>query len=210
MTREQRAFIQVFAAVTMLIDHIGAVFFPQQIWLRAIGRLSFPLFAFGITEGVAYTRSFWRYFGRILLAAAVSQPVYWLLFHKAEANPLFMLAWGAAAVYFWQKGTEAGRLAAGVLLIGSFWARMSYGWYGVWTVFVFQFYHRRRAACFYGQAVLCVLYGIGTRASLQALSLFAFAVLGSGRRLRHSLPRYALYAFYPLHLAALWLVRMAG
>lgn len=210
MTREQRTFLQVFAAVSMLIDHIGAVFFPQQIWLRAIGRLSFPLFAFGIAEGVAHTHSFWRYFGRILLAAAVSQPVYGMLFQRAQLNPLFMLAWGAAAVFFWRQGTAAGRLAAGVLLAASFWGRMSYGWYGVWTIFVFQFYHARRAGCFYGQAALCALYCIQHGGSLQLLSLFAFPLLGSGRRLRRALPRYALYAFYPLHLAVLWLVRAWG
>lgn len=206
MTQEQRTFLQVFAAVSMLTDHIGAVFFPQQIWLRAIGRLSFPLFAFGIAEGVAHTRSFWRYFGRILLAAAVSQPIYWMLFHRTQLNPLFMLAWGAAAVFFWRQGTAAGRLAAGILLFVSFWGRMSYGWYGVWTIFVFQFYHERRSVCFYSQTVLCALYCIQHSSLLQMLSLFAFPILGSGRRLRRALPRYALYVFYPLHLAVLWLI----
>lgn len=46
MGREQRQFIQFIAALTMLIDHIGMVFFPSVIGFRAIGRLSFPLFAF--------------------------------------------------------------------------------------------------------------------------------------------------------------------
>lgn len=204
ITREQRTFLQVFAAVTMLLDHIGALFFPQQIWLRAIGRLSFPLFAFGIAEGVAHTRSFWRYFGRILLTAAVSQPVYWLAFQDRRANPLFMLAWGAAAVYFWRKETPEGRLAAGLLLFSAAWARMSYGWYGVWTIFLFSFYHGYRAFCFYAQAAASALYCIAAGAWLQMLSLFAFALTGSGQKLRLRLPRYALYAFYPLHLLLLW------
>ena len=59
MGREQRQFIQFIAALTMLIDHIGMVFFPSVIGFRAIGRLSFPLFAFGIAEGVRYTHRFW-------------------------------------------------------------------------------------------------------------------------------------------------------
>lgn len=204
ITWEQRTFLQVFAAIAMLIDHIGAIFFPHQIWLRAIGRLSFPLFAFGIAEGVAHTRDFWRYLGRILFAAAVSQPIYWLAFHDKQANPLFMLAWGAAAVYFWRRGTPEGRLAAGVLLFSAAWARMSYGWYGVWTVFLFSFYHVRRASCFYAQAAVNVLYCIAAGGWLQMLSLFAFALPCSGRELRFRLPRYALYVFYPLHLLLLW------
>ena len=98
MGREQRQFIQFIAALTMLIDHIGMVFFPIAIGFRAIGRLSFPLFAFGIAEGVRYTHCFWRYFGRILLTAVLSQPIYMLLFGITQGNPLFMLAWGAAAL----------------------------------------------------------------------------------------------------------------
>ena len=98
MGREQRQFIQFIAALTMLIDHIGMVFFPSAIGFRAIGRLSFPLFAFGIAEGVRYTHCFWWYFGRILLTAVLSQPIYMLLFGITQGNPLFMLAWGAAAL----------------------------------------------------------------------------------------------------------------
>lgn len=207
MTREQRTLIQVFAAVTMLIDHIGAILFPHQVWLRAIGRLSFPLFAFGIAEGVAHTRSFPRYFGRILLAAIVSQPVYWLAFGRADAGPMFMLAWGAAAVWFLRQDSAAGRAAAGLLLFAAFWGRMSYGWYGVWTVFLFAAYRERRAACFYGQTTITLLYCVKAHSMLQMLSLFAFGILGCGRGIRKSLPRYALYVFYPLHLLVLCGIR---
>ena len=92
MSREQRQFIQCVAALTMLIDHIGAVFFPAVMGFRAIGRLSFPLFAFGIAQGVAYTSDFRKYFIRILIAAVISQPIYMKLFGMSQLNPLFMLA----------------------------------------------------------------------------------------------------------------------
>ncbi len=209
MTQEQRTLVQIFAALTMLVDHIGLIFFPDRIWLRAVGRLSFPLFAFGIAEGVAHTRSFLRYLGRILLAALVSQPVYQLAFGRTDGNPLFMLAWGALAVLCWRQETAAGRTAAGLLLFAAFWGRISYGWYGVWTVFLFSVYHQRRAVCFYGQAAITVLYCFKAHSTLQMLSLFAFGILGSGRGMRLRLPRYALYVFYPLHLLALWGIRLA-
>ncbi len=207
LTKEQRQFIQITAALTMLIDHIGAVFFPQMIGFRAIGRLSFPLFAFGVAEGVAHTRHFGKYFGRILLAAVLSQPIYWLLFHKTQANPLFMLAWGAAALYFWREGRR--EIAAG-LLIGSFWSNMSYGWYGVWTIFLFGFYWKRETLCFYGQVVLTVLYGLVKGAWIQILSLFAFSFLDGKWRisvLTRELPRYFFYVFYPAHLLVLYGLR---
>ena len=36
--------LKMLAVVTMLIDHIGAIFFPGVLWIRAIGRLSFPIY----------------------------------------------------------------------------------------------------------------------------------------------------------------------
>ncbi len=134
MTQEQRTLVQIFAALTMLVDHIGLIFFPDRIWLRAVGRLSFPLFAFGIAEGVAHTRSFPRYLGRILLAALVSQPVYQLAFGRTDGNPLFMLAWGALAVLCWRQETAAGGLPQGYCFLrhsgaGFPTAGMAYGQY---------------------------------------------------------------------------------
>ena len=43
--------LKIIAAVTMLIDHAGLMLFPQATWMRAVGRLAFPLFAFCIAEG---------------------------------------------------------------------------------------------------------------------------------------------------------------
>ena len=209
MSREQRQFIQCVAALTMLMDHIGAVFFPAVIGFRAIGRLSFPLFAFGIAQGVTYTSDFRKYFLRILMAAAVSQPIYMKLFALTQLNPLFMLAWGALALYFWR---EEKKVFAGILLLGAYFADMSYGWYGVWTIFFFGFYGMKESLCFYGQVALNVLYGLTTGAWVQILSLFSFGLLDGKWRiaaLSKKLPRYFFYVFYPLHLLVLWGIKIA-
>lgn len=209
MSREQRQFIQCVAALTMLIDHIGAVFFPEVIGFRAIGRLSFPLFAFGIAQGVAHTSDFRKYFLRILITAAVSQPIYMKLFALTQLNPLFMLAWGALALHFWKKEKKS---FAGILLFGSVFSDMSYGWYGVWTIFFFGFYAAKESLCFYGQVILNVLYGLSTGAWIQILSLFSFGFLDGKWRiaaLSKKLPRYFFYVFYPLHLLVLWGIKIA-
>ena len=209
MSREQRQFIQCVAALTMLMDHIGAVFFPSVIGFRAIGRLSFPLFAFGIAQGVTYTSDFRKYFLRILMAAAVSQPIYMKLFALTQLNPLFMLAWGALALYFWR---EEKKVFAGILLLGAYFADMSYGWYGVWTIFFFGFYGMKESLCFYGQVALNVLYGLTTGAWVQILSMFSFGFLDGKWRIAawsKKLPRYFFYVFYPLHLLVLWGIKIA-
>ena len=208
MSREQRQFIQCVAALTMLIDHIGAVFFPTIIGFRAIGRLSFPLFAFGIAQGVRYTSDFRKYFFRILIAAVVSQPIYMKLFAMTQLNPLFMLAWGALALYFWQKEKKAPAI---LLLLGAAFVDMSYSWYGVWTIFFFGFYGIKDSLCFYGQVIINALYGLTTGAWVQILSLFSFGFLDGKWRIQalsKKLPRYFFYVFYPLHLLVLWGIRI--
>ena len=209
MTREQRRFIQWVAALTMLIDHIGAVLFPTAMGFRAIGRLSFPLFAFGIAQGVACTSDFRKYIFRLLVAAGVSQPIYMKLLGLTQLNPLFMLAWGALALYFWKQKKKA---FAGILLLGSAFVDMSYSWYGVWTIFFFGFYGSKDSICFYGQVILNALYGLTTGVWMQILSLFSFGFLDGKwqvKALTKKMPRYFFYAFYPLHLLVLWCIKMA-
>ena len=209
MTREQRQFIQWVAALTMLIDHIGMMFFPTVLGFRAIGRLSFPLFAFGIAQGVVYTSDFRKYFLRILLVAVISQPIYLKAFEVSSLNPLFMLAWGAMALYLWKQERK---IMAGILLLGSVFVDMSYGWYGVWTIFFFGFYGMQDSLCFYGQVIINVLYGLTKGAWVQILSLFSFSFLDGKWRIQalsKKLPRYFFYVFYPLHLLVLVGIRVA-
>lgn len=69
------------ALLAMTIDHVGLVF-GQDGWnlipfdssaLRAIGRISFPLFAFCLAEGWHRTHDRKKYFLNITVGAAVSQ-----------------------------------------------------------------------------------------------------------------------------------------
>lgn len=205
MTQAERQFLQLAAAFTMLIDHIGAMFFPQVLLFRAVGRLSFPLFACGIAQGVAHTHSFPRYLGRLLLAAVLSQPVYLWAFGTAQGNPLFTLAWGAATLYALRAGRRL--LAAGLLLLSAL-VPMSYGCYGVGTILLFALLENRPALCFYGQLFLTLAYSVWTGVWLQLAALFAFAFLGEKRgQAAWRLPRYTFYVFYPAHLLVLCAVR---
>ena len=65
--------LKIVALITMTIDHIGKLIFPQYRVLRVIGRLAFPIFAFMIAEGCKYTKSSKSYLASIVTLAAVCQ-----------------------------------------------------------------------------------------------------------------------------------------
>ena len=74
-------FLKLIAILSMLLDHIGAVFFPEHPAFRWVGRLAFPIFCYCMTVGLLYTRDIKRYLGRLGLFALISQPCYILATH---------------------------------------------------------------------------------------------------------------------------------
>ncbi len=68
--------LKLIACLTMIVDHIGAVLLPDLIWMRCIGRLSFPIYGFLIAEGSYYTRNPGKYGLRLLLLAVLSEFPY--------------------------------------------------------------------------------------------------------------------------------------
>lgn len=68
--------LKLTAVLLMLIDHIGASLYPEIFWLRLIGRLSFPIFAFLIAQGAKKTRDISKYQNRLLIFSIVSQPPF--------------------------------------------------------------------------------------------------------------------------------------
>lgn len=91
-------YIKALAAVLMVCDHVGAVFFPDILALRVLGRLSFPLFAWLIGQGEKYSKNFKNYFLRIVVLGLISQPLYYLVFHSFRLNILATLAVGLLAI----------------------------------------------------------------------------------------------------------------
>ena len=60
--------IKILASTFMIIDHAGRLFFPDATIFVAIGRLSFPLFAWLATMGEKYTSDIKEYVMRLILS----------------------------------------------------------------------------------------------------------------------------------------------
>ena len=94
------------AIAAMLIDHTAAVlggWLPPfcSTLMRDVGRMAFPIFAYGIAQGCVYTHSARRYLGRLLLFAVLSEIPYRLALRAGSLafglfNVFFTLLAGAA------------------------------------------------------------------------------------------------------------------
>lgn len=109
-TNRNTDLIKLIACLTMMIDHAGKMLFPQVGEMRLIGRLAFPMFAYGIAVGAVYTRDPIKYLSRIALLALISQPLYALGLDHAN-SAMFSISLsedplGAAYAFYinsWQK-----------------------------------------------------------------------------------------------------------
>lgn len=91
--------IKTLAMILMLIDHIWALFLSSYLWIDYIGRLAFPLFAFGIVEGYKHTSNFKKYVCRLLIFAIISEIPFNLMYNSSviypfHQNVIFTLLFG--------------------------------------------------------------------------------------------------------------------
>ena len=186
--------LKMIALVTMVIDHVGAVFFPDLIWLRYIGRLSMPIYAFLLAEGYRKTRNFLHYALRLALFAVLSEVPYDLLFQGrvlefSRQNILFLF------------------IGALLLAVVPYFLHFSYGVYGVLSVlcfFLFQKYRGIDAIAFSALTYGRYLYD-GNFTQLYAIAASIPILLYNGKRGAVSL-KYFFYIIYPAHLLVLYAI----
>lgn len=203
--------LKIIAMVTMLIDHIGVVLFPDVAVLRIIGRMAFPIYAFLIGEGCRYTRNKWKYLRNILITATIFQVVHFLVAKELKLCVLFGFALSVlfAILYEWAKKDWNKRfwlstLAAFIFFALSIVLQVDY-WFFSFILPLIPFLIRgkwERLAVF-GVALLvlgfCFKYQLFGLFSLVPLVLYG----GEKGRCRH---KWLFYAFYPLHYAVLGLI----
>lgn len=68
--------LKAFAVITMVLDHVGFYFFPDDLWWRAAGRMSAPvwLFLIGYARSRDLPPKLWGGAGILILASGVFGP----------------------------------------------------------------------------------------------------------------------------------------
>ena len=97
--------IKLIAFVTMVIDHSAIFFFPEhEFIMRSLGALSFPLFAYFITQGLKYTKDLQLYIISLVICAGVTQPLFNILFPDLHRlNDLYTLLFGLIILVLYER-----------------------------------------------------------------------------------------------------------
>jgi len=201
LSKENSNYLKLVGIISMLIDHIGKYFYSQYVFLQAIGRIAFPIFAYQLTIGYQKTSNKKRYILRLLLFGAISQPIFYLVTKKLELNILFTLALGFWALWVWE--TKKYQYFYLVFPLSLF---VEYQWYGV--LMILGFFIIKDV---FKQALFFVLnnscYVFFEKFPLQFYSLLALLFIYKFNYFKVKLPKYFFYIFYPGHLLIIYLIK---
>lgn len=216
--------LKLIAVVTMLLDHIGATLVPN-IGLRVIGRVAFPIYCFLLAEGVHYTRDARAYLLRLGASMLVSELPFDLgLFGRVtlEYQSVMVTLTLACCMGLCMKRIDNTLLKALVAVpfaLAAELLRTDYGGAGVLVVAMFLLTRGMRLRLAVQTALLaalCLLIGgahirIGAvRVPIELFGVLAMLPIACYRGAKASRSRAvqaAFYAFYPVHLSALYLIQ---
>lgn len=202
--------MQLIAMLTMLIDHAGIVFFPDQIWLRVIGRIAFPIYAYALVQGHYFTRSRTKYLFRLFILALLSQIPYQLALDPDGLNVVVTLFVAAAVLQILERNlsmaAKAGIVLALCVLMEGF--PFDYGAYGLLLVIAFRYASSEKLLGAHLLLNIMYLIAFGAGAILQMLSIVPTLVIVYGPYLWKKIEQARVRAwvwrsFYPLHLTVL-------
>ena len=211
--------LKLIAMVSMVFDHVGDNFFPEQTWMRVIGRIALPIFAFCVAEGFCHTRDRWKYLRRMGVFALISEVPFDLvtagkLLEFSHQNIMLTFFWAILGLLCYEavrKKLPKGGTVPGVLVLllfagTSLLLRMDYNMLAVGLIFLY--YLLRDKALVWRHAA-----GMAYHAMLRNVGIYWFGLLGflflflyNGKKGRGL--KWLFYLFYPGHLLLIWGVKL--
>lgn len=211
-----REFLKWIAIITMTIDHVGAVLYPELRVLRFVGRIAFPLFAYLLVLGLENTRNVRNYLIRLFVFAAISQVPFFLALDYAPfelLNIFFTLGLGLMFVYFFQKAS----IFTFIPLLASFLINFDYGIYGLALIGCMALLRRNTKLGVALTVLLNCLFLFPFSSQFLSLAALPLIVLHDTGHLSivkdyaedYKIPlwrKYFFYVFYPLHLFLIYVI----
>lgn len=223
--------VKMIAICFMLLDHIAWYFLPfgtptAQIF-HTLGRATAPVMCYFLAQGAKHTSNMGRYLLRLLLFAVLSQLPWWYL-HRDKAFSLNMLftLFLCLLMLCVDKSVRSPVLRVfGVLLCAAATHYCDWGIYApLWCLIFYHFENSRRTQTLLFSAVALAYFtetlisydavGYPPRIAMK-MSAIAFGVLLALPLIFFSKPgekrsrflKWFFYAFYPLHLGVIALIR---
>jgi len=228
--------LKLIAVITMVIDNTGLICFPDQEIFRMIGRVAFPIFAWGIANGYRHTSSVKKYLYRLLILAAVSQIPYSLILGTVYGTPWRMnifvtLAMGLLTIVVYERFrtdkvvqilSMLGMMALGFLF------PTGYGIYGLVMILLFHMTYGKAYAMILWQSMWMFVvielaqeyshlfpYGVLRYLSLpSAIQYYSLATLPlialHSNNIGYNKHKWWFYWFYPVHLGVLYILYLFG
>ncbi|MBR0509879.1 MAG: hypothetical protein IJJ85_07145 [Clostridia bacterium] len=214
--------LKIIAILTMFCDHYACVFLGLEMnFLRGVGRIAFPIFAFFIAEGALRSRNVPKYLLRLFLFALISEVPFDLAFNDgwfdmSYQNVFFTLFFGLFSIWcaqmFEKRNLQS--LSLFTLLLSAAGAaalNTDYGAMGVIVIYLFYIFlctpdYAKNVGFTLACLLLCI--DVDFRFALHPGEIWAvFAVpllfLYNGNKGR-DVNKYFYYGFYPGHLLLLW------
>ena len=219
--------LKIIALVSMTIDHIGYILLPELIWMRIVGRIAFPLFAFLIAEGCKHTKYKLKYFLLIFGLGVVCQLFSYFFAGQTKLNILLTFSFSIGIIYLlsWIKtlaknGNIKKTVAASLLLVISLLAtyfltsnslsfsplKVDYGFWGIMVpVVVSIFDNHYIKVCLFALCLVVLCFGYSFTQWFCLLSV-VLVLWYNGERGKRNL-KYLFYVYYPVHLVVLYLLQ---
>lgn len=222
--------IKIIALLTMVVDHLGVFVFPDNIYLRLVGRLSFPLFAWAIANGAYHTKNVYKYLLRLGLLGIISQVPYLLLFRAygnkdPGLNILFTLSLGLVGIILIKKTSNyfVQIFIISLLLLFALLINTDYGIFGVLCVIFFYVYYNNRLKLAISYFILVTIFyllplfvnklfgnifGITYINLIELFSTLSLLIIFSyNEKIGYKL-KYLFYVFYPVHLTIFYFMKL--
>lgn len=136
--------LKLIATISMTIDHIGYLLFPDIFTLRVIGRLAFPIYAYFVAYGIKHTSDINKYLLRMGVFAILTQVLFeW--FDIGFVNVLFTYFLSIIGIIGIEKKNY---LVSIIVCIIANYYNTDYSYLGIIIVYIFYYFENQKCIRF--------------------------------------------------------------